>query len=1036
MNLKDRILKKSNLWHAGAVLLFVIISCVYFAPALKGYSVKQGDIVNFIGMSREVADFRDNNGEQIQWTNAMFSGMPTTQISTIYEGTWLSRGLTKLVHLGLPAPIYYLFVYLFSFYVLAMSLRFKPLVGIIGSVAFGLSSYFIVILEAGHNSKAAAIGLAPLMIAGFIMAYRFKNWILGVALASIFMMIELAANHVQITYYMAFVMLLLGVVELVKHVKEKQLPRFVKVTGALLGGYVLAVLVNYGNLFGTIDYAKQTIRGGSELTITPDGLPNEDNTVDGLDPSYITNWSYGHGETFTLFVPNFKGGETQQIGGNERNEEILDDLKDEVGQMAGQVAQQNQYWGNQPFTSGPVYIGIIVMLLAFLALVYSKEKYKWALLSVTLLTIALSWGSNYVSALILLPILLYNVNIFLDEKKQLIFSGVNTLFFLVCLSLTSMGPSLTDFFLDYVPGYNKFRAVTIILVVVELCAPLLAILFLHRLFKAREEIKKNSFGFYIVSALFLLFLLINLIAPNTFNSFLSIQEEGMIEGITDPNMLESYLGFFGALEDARIAIFKMDVLRSLAFLLVGVGVIYAYIRIGFSKIFVGATLIVFILIDLVMVDQRYLNNDGRGKNYNQWVEKYEMTYPFAAGEGEKSILAMEINKNPAIKVAIDSALNVLEQEFKGNKDISAREKLVRRDFVTYRVLNRMTNFRVYEEGNPFNSSYTSYFNKSIGGYHGAKLSRYQDLIDFHISRGNPAVINMLNTRYYIRPERDAAGQRTTKLSQTNSGAMGNAWFSKNIQIVADADEEIMSMGSYNATKITNVGEGKLFVNGNEVQGGELRGREEVSIQMIGMEAPMPVPNMPYGALQVEALAFIADSTSKGGFNWVYNSAPDSLFDKIFVIESQGVGGWDPAKTTLVDQRYKENVSSESYSGNGAIKMVSYGPDVMIYESSSLEKQLAVFSEIYYEGGWTAYVDNEETPISRVNYALRAIEVPAGTHEIRFEFKSETFESSRTYATIGTVLLLILLAAGIYLEYKGGEDDIVLDTNESNEEPAK
>lgn len=1029
MNLKDRILRKSNLWHIGAILLFVTIACAYFSPALKGYSLKQGDIVRFVGMSREVQDYRMNDGEQILWTNSMFSGMPSTQISMLYEGTWLKTAITKIVRFGLPAPIFFMFVYFFSFYILALSLRIKPYLGIIGAIAFGLSSYFIVILEAGHNSKAAAIGLAPLMIAGFIMAYRFKNWILGVALSSVFMMIEIGANHIQITYYMALIMVLLGVVELVKHVKEDKLPKFFKVTGLLAVGYVFAIMVNYGNLFGTIDYAKQTIRGGTELTINPDGTSNDGITTGGLDREYVTNWSYGHAETFAMVVPNFKGGESQYIGTSEANEEILDNVED---RFRPNVAQSNQYWGDQPIVSGPVYIGIIVMFLAFLGLVYVKDKYKWALLSITLLTIMLSWGSNFVSAFVLFPILLYCVNMFLDEKKQLIFSGINTLilFFAVTQGGVIVSASLTDFFLNYMPGYDKFRAVTIILVVAQLCVPLLGILFLQRVVKSREEIAGNMKGFYIVTGVFAGILMLFLMQPDLFNTFLSAGENASLDGIADPQMKMQYLEFYDALELARQDIFKQDVLRSLGFFVVGAGLIFSFIRFGYSKYVFGAGLALFILLDLILIDFRYVNNDGRGKNYDMWVEKYEMRYPFSAGEGEKQILALETQLNPQLAVQIDSALNVLNAQMKEEEDVSAREKQVRRDFLTFRVMNRNTNFRVYEEGNHYNSAYASYFNKSIGGYHGAKLSRYQDLIAFHIMRNNPSVIDMLNTKYYLRPAPGPNGQiGNTTLTKMNPDAMGNAWFAKNLQVVESANEEILALDAFNGTTITKKNDARVFVNGTEVSTADLKGTEAISLQLPGMEAPEPVENVPFAAAADQPLALVADST---GINWIYDSAPDSLYFKVFSLKSSGRAGWDPNETTIVNSDFTKNMSATSYSGSGNIAMTAYHPDKVSYKSSSSGVQLAVFSEMYYEGGWKAYVDGNEVPISRVNYVLRAIEVPAGEHNITMEFKLESYEHATTIATIGSIAILLLLLFGVYLETKREGEIEELDTDIPNE----
>ncbi len=1031
MDLKGRILKKSNLWHLGAIALFLIVSCVYFSPALKGYTLKQPDIVNYIGMSREVQDFRDNDGEQALWTNAMFSGMPSTQISMRYENTWLARGGRNLIRLGLPTPIFFLFVYFIGFYVLALSLKIKPLIGIIGSLAFGLSSYFIIILEAGHNSKASAIGMATFMLAGFIMAYRWKNWILGVGLSALFMTIELYINHLQITYYMGFILLLIGIAELLRHIKEGQLVKFGKVTGLLVLGYIFAVMVNYGNIFGTAEYAKQTIRGGTELTIDATGASTEGIKTSGLDREYITNWSYGKAETFSLFVPNFKGGESQIIAQDDANKDLLKEVDQRFRQN---VAESNQYWGDQPFTSGPVYIGIIVLFLAFLALVYVKNNYKWALLSAALLAIMLSWGKNYVSGIILLPIILYNVNMFLDNKKQLIFTAVNTLLFFLLMTSGDaiMERSLTDFFLDALPGYNKFRAVTIVLVVVELCVPFLGILFLQQLFKERETIKNNMNGFYIVSGAFLLFLLILAGAPGMFNTFLSAQETAVLDTITDPNLISQYSSFFDELEGVRQSIFSKDVGRSLLLFILSAGFIFAFLKFTFSQIVLGAGLGLLIFIDVYGVASRYVNTEGRGKRYNQWIELYNYNYPYVAGYAEKAILKAESIQNPDIPVKIDSALAVLEQQFKNEDDVSNREKQLRRDYTTFRVLNRNSNFRVLEGGNPFNSSYASYFNKSIGGYHGAKLSRYQDLIEFHWTSGqNPSVMNMLNAKYSIQPQRDNTGSIVnSQLISVNREAMGNAWFTKDVKIVADANEEITSMNSYEETTILNKSAGQVLVDGEPIVSKKIRGTEAISVLLPGMEAPAPIENIPYTAVKESALAMVLDST---GINWVYDSAPDSAFNKIFSLSSEGPGGWDAAQTTIVDQRYSENISKESYSGVGTIEMSNYHPDRISYISNSDQAQFAVFSEIYYEGGWKAYIDGEEQEISRVNYVLRGLEVPAGEHTIEFKFELKSYETASTMALVGSLLILILIIAGICIEVKSGNteeteiDDEVLNT---------
>ncbi|WP_027419910.1 YfhO family protein [Crocinitomix catalasitica] len=1029
MRIKETILQKENLWHLGAIVLFIVIAISYFSPALKGYDLKQGDVTNFIGMSREAVDYRENNNENILWTNAMFSGMPTTQISLHYENTWLTRGLTNLLRLGLPSPIFFLFVYFISFYILSLSLRIKPFIGIIGSIAFGFSSYFIVILEAGHNTKAAAIGLVPLMLAGFIMAYRNKNWLFGVACATIFMALELSVNHVQITYYSGFLLLFLGIVEFVKYYKNKKVFKFVKITVALLLGYGVALIANYGNIFGTAEYAKQTIRGGTELTINPDGSSNDNIKTGGLDRDYVTNWSYGIGETFTLMVPNFKGGQSVAIGGEEANKELL---KETDSRFRNNVANSSQYWGEQPFTSGPVYVGIIIVLLALLAMVYVKDKYKWALLTATLLAITLSWGHNFVAALVLLPILLYMVNIFLNNKQRLIFNAINTaiLLFIVTSGTAISETSLTDFFLNTIPGYDKLRAVTIILVVVEITLPILGIIFLQKLVDAKEEIKADMNKFYIVSGALVALLLVFYILPSSFNNFLSAKEIEQFASYEGTANAEAVSILTGDLENVRIGIFKADVGRSLGFLIVSVLLIFVYLKTSFSKYILSGALAVLIFADLVSIDKRFINNENLGKNGSDWVDRNAKMYPFNASEGENTILRNELQANPQIKTEIDAAISELNSELK-TMDVNGNVKQAMRDYTTFRVLNRYTNFRVFEEGNPFNSSYTSYFFKSIGGYHGAKLSRYQDLIDFHISQNNPAVLNMLNMKYRLARQQDKNGNLVTQVTAINNEAMGNAWLTKNIQFVENADEEIQSLGSFvEYSIISKGGSGKIYVNGKVVTNQKIKGTEKIEIELAQNPGELiPVNNLPLRESANQPLALVSDST---GLNWLYDSAPDSLFNKIFSITGGDVGGWDPNSLTIVDERFKDQISSEAYSGNGSIEMTDYSPDNLTYKFSSKENQFVVFSEIFYEDGWKAFIDDKEVPVSRVNYILRGIEIPAGEHDIRFTFQLESFQIASTMSLIANIIMIILLGAGIYLFTKRN-DDAVIET--IDEQPA-
>jgi len=1022
MTIKEKLLQKSNLWHAGAIGVFLLISCVYFYPALSGYVVEQADVKNWVGASQEIADYRES-GEQVGWTNAMFSGMPATQISMAYEGKAIPDFFRGALSLWLPSPISLLFVYFLSFYILAMSFKVKPLVGIIGSIAYGLSSYFIVIIEAGHVTKALAVGYAPLLIAGFIFAYRWKNWMLGVALSALFMTFQLSANHLQITYYLIFLLLGLGIIELIRHLKKEDgVKKFIKVSLGLIVAYGVAILINYGNIKGTSDYAEATTRGGTELTLNPDGTKKE-NVTSGLDRDYITAWSYGRSETFTFLVPNFKGGETQKLGADKKNDKAL---KKADSMYRPNIKQSNQYWGDQPFTSGPVYIGAIVVLLALLALYYVKDNIKWALLVVTLLTVMLAWGRNYVSASVLLPILLYALAPFFDEKKRIIFTIANTavLMFFIAMGDLFVSKSLTDLFLDYLPGYNKFRAVTIILVIAEICIPLMGLFFLHKLFEAKTEIVKNIKPFFIISGSLIFILLFCFgMVPTMFNGFISDQELAMLEGI-DPAQAEGAEEFFAQLEQVRVSIFRADVWRSLIFVLLGAGVIFAYIKDVFNKTVLGAALGLLILVDLVMVDSRYLSTEKSGKNFKQWTEAYKQKYPYTAGDGENQILSFEIQENPELAEKMDSTMSVLESTLK-DKDLSGAEKQRLTDWALFRTLNRYTNFRVLEEGNAFNSSYVSYFNKSIGGYHGAKLGRYQELIEFHLANNNPAIFDMLNMKYVIRPAYDQSGKITnSNLSRVNSTALGNAWLSKGIKVVANADEEIASLKSARTFRMPTFGEHLLLVNGVVDSSGIVRETDQISLLFVqGKDSAgkslidtIPMQEIPYSAVTEEMpLAFVLDTT--GSIGWDYAMNVDSSRMPLLGVSPGGRAGWDPEKETVIDQRYKSNLTQEKYSGEGKVEMISYHPDLLSYSFSSPEKQLVVFSEIYYPAGWKAYVDNEEVPISCVNYVLRAVEVPAGDHRIELVYKVESYESAGTMAWIGSILILLLIGGGIYYETK-------------------
>ena len=676
---------KAILPHLLVVLVFMLLTIIYFNPLLSGKAINQGDVERFKGMSKEIADYRDTYHTEPLWTNGMFSGMPAYQISVLYPSNWV-RPLIKLTAMGIPHPACIIFLCMLGFYFLLLTFKVDRLLAAAGAIGFALSSYFVILIEAGHNPKGYAIAYMAPVVMGIMMAYRGRMW-LGSAIAGIALSLELASNHLQITYYLAMLSGVIVLGELVNAVLTKQMGNFIKSSGMLLVAVILAVLPNITNLLVTEEYGKYTIRGGSELS------DEKQNKTSGLDRDYATQWSYGIGETFTLMIPNFKGGESQAIGDNAK---ALADVNPEMRQYVGQST--DQYWGDQPFTSGPVYIGALICFLFVLGMLILKDNLKWYLLAATILAIMLSWGKNY------------------------------------------MG--LTNFFMDYLPGYNKFRAVSMTLVIVEFTMPLIAILGVREIVLNPSILKEKRNSFYIALAATAGLCLLFYIIPTTFQDF---YKEGEYENVSaqikkSGAAAEQIQQFMSGMETARIAIFKADAMRSFLFIVLGAGLLFVFSLKAFNKNYLYAGLGLLILIDLWAVDKRYLNE----KNF---ISKSSMETPYLPSAADEQIL----------------------------KDTDPH----------YRVMNASLS--------PFQDASTSYFHKSIGGYHGAKLRRYQDLYERQISKNNMQVLNMLNAKYFIMQNQ----QSGELMAQRNPGAMGNAWFVKELKWVANPDSEISALTNFN-----------------------------------------------------------------------------------------------------------------------------------------------------------------------------------------------------------------------------------------------
>ena len=695
---------KKYLLDILAVVVFAIISYAYFMPAdMDGRILYRHDASAGVGAGQEISQYAKQSGEQSRWTNALFGGMPTYQTAPSYKSTSILQQAVNLYHLWLPDYVWYVFVYLLGFYILLRAFDFRQSLAALGSIIWAFSSYFFIIIAAGHIWKVWALAYLPPMIAGIVLAYRGK-YLWGLLVTAIFTAFEVNANHVQMTYYYLFIILLMAIAYLVDAIQKKQMKRFWKASAVCIVGAAIGICLNLSNLYHTWQYGQESMRGKSELV--KKNAANQTNS--GLDRDYITQWSYGIDETWTLLIPNAKGGASVPLSQNTSAMEKADPNFMQIYQQLG------QYWGNQPGTSGPVYVGAFVMMLFILSLFIVKGPMKWALLAATILSILLSWGRNFMP--------------------------------------------FTNFFLDYVPMYAKFRTVASILVIAEFTIPLLAMMGLKKVVDEPEilttKIKYVYASFGLTAGFCVLFALL----PGVFFSdFVSGSELQALQQLP-----AEYQGpIISNLTEIRKSIFTSDCWRSFWIIVIGSAclMLYKYKKLG--KEFMIGAIAILCLVDMWMVNKRYLYDD-------MFVEKSVRDTPQQMTETDKIILR-------------DKSLD-------------------------YRVLNMASN--------TFNENETSYYHKSIGGYHAAKLRRYQEMIDAYISpemqktmkavaeaggdmtkvNGDSIfpVLNMLNTKYFILP---LQGGQTVPVQ--NPYAYGNAWFVNEVKYVQNANEEIDAVGKLN-----------------------------------------------------------------------------------------------------------------------------------------------------------------------------------------------------------------------------------------------
>lgn len=816
-----------------AILAFVLLSFAYFFPAdIENRILFQHDTAAGAGAGQEVKEYYEQTGERSRWTNSLFGGMPMYQIAPSYDSTKSLQWVQKAYQLFLPDYVCLTFMLMLGFYILLRVFGIPVWLAGLGGIMWAFSSYFFILISAGHIWKFITLAYVPPTIAGIVLAYRGKLlW--GGILTALFVALQITSNHVQMSYYFFFVILFFVGAYFEKAWRTKTLPQFFKASAVLIVAALVGIAANVSNLYHTYAYSKETMRGKSELVQTGDAAKQ---TSSGLDRDYITQWSYGIDETLTLLVPNFKGGASAALS---QSETAMSKANPMYSSLYGSLTQ---YFGTQPMTSGPVYVGAFVLFLFVLGCFIVKGPLKWALIGATFFSIVLSWGKNFMP--------------------------------------------LTDFFIDYVPLYNKFRAVSSILVIAEFTIPLLAIFALKRLLEEPEILKQEKKPLGISLLLTAGIALLLAIAPGSIGSgYVPAQEAQMLQNAVNQQMIPAneLSGILANLEEMRAELVSSDALRS--FIIIGIGCsllwLYASGKLRSSLTIAGITILC--LADMWGVNKRYLNDA-------QFVPHSIRTETFTKTNTDELILQ-------------DTSLD-------------------------YRVLNFATS--------TFDDNNTSYWHKSVGGYHPAKLRRYQEMIEHHISPEMQAaykaiataggemdsvdankfrILNMLNTKYFIFP----AGQQRQTVPILNPHAYGNAWFVNKVQYVNNANEEI--------------------------------------------------------------------------------DALDSII---------------PTETAVVDARFKDVLkgTTESYKDSlSSIRLTSYAPNRLTYETNNAQDGIAVFSEIYYPDGWHVTIDGQPAELARADYILRTMYVPAGQHtiEMRFDPTSLHVTEGIAYGALALLVIGIIVA---------------------------
>lgn len=740
---------KSFLPHLLAGLIFIILIFSYFPELLDNKSIRMDDIEQHKGMSNELFDYRERTGEEALWSNSMFGGMPGYLVSVVYKGNFL-KYVEKALHMGLPRPADSMWILMLGFYVLLLVLGARQPLAIVGAIAYCFTTHYLLIMEAGHMTKVGAISYLPFVYAGVIYAFR-KNAIAGALITAVFLSLQIKATHYQITYYFAIIVLFTIIAFVIDALRKKELQQVIKPGLALLVAALLAVLSNFSSIYTIYDYGKDSIRGKSELTI------KGETETDGLDVGYVTQYSYGIGETMSYMIPNIYGG-ASNLGLADQKEA----LKKADNKYRSIIAQLPQYWG-ETSTTGPFYAGAAMVFLFILGLFILNGSFRWVALSAVVLAFMLAWGKYFIG--------------------------------------------FTEFMLDFLPGYNKFRAVKMTLVISDFFIPLIGILALNKVVREPELLKTQQNRLYAAFGLTAGICLLLWAFPDMFYSFdylnpaieQQLSQMLLSNGLNQTESGDFMRGMMANLSDVRIHIFKADAMRAFLIISLVAGAVWLYLRMRFNAIILAALVGVVVVADLFSINKRYVNT-------KDFVSKAKFEIPFDPSAADESIFAKELARTPDLAQRVESYKQErMKQSAKGKG--AAEDSKYR-----FRGLLKNTNYRVLNiSTSTFNDAATSFFHKSVGGYSAAKLERYQEFIEFQLDttmqqlfanlnnpmmRMNPGdafndlhALNMLNTRYVIYNPQAAAIE--------NPNALGNAWFVEKISVVKDADEEIMSLSSIN-----------------------------------------------------------------------------------------------------------------------------------------------------------------------------------------------------------------------------------------------